>query len=238
VFKRRHGVPVADVGNKSVAIAYDAKAALTGAAARHYRCRDGTIYETKRTPQRLPNAAFDRAGMQEQICCSGDGTVPYLSMRHSASWDTGPAGDIRSQVVELPLGQVAEHRNILASRALHDILGGYLCETLAVYIIAARGLAAKDIGGSSDPYVLATLYWNNSGNSTGDALPPVQQRTATKKHTLDPEFDEVLIFGGRRGENLCGASYIELEVRDDDKVGSDHIGIVQVHASSTSLAVA
>jgi hypothetical protein len=103
------------------------------------------VFETEATPQRSIDAP------EEVVRRSGDGTVPYQSLRYSRSWAS--AGCL-SQAVELP---GAEHRAILADARLHAALSDYLGPTVSVYVLEAAALPAMDASGSSDPYVEVRL---------------------------------------------------------------------------------
>ena len=59
---------------------------------------------------------------------SGDGTVPYQSLRYSKTWDSP---SFSSQCVELS-GKEHEHREILASKKFHNVLTEYLTETVVI----------------------------------------------------------------------------------------------------------
>jgi copper chaperone CopZ len=189
--------------------------------------RGGIILETSDSSQRAldPNAFTEDPATPPEPTdlkrCSGDGTVPYVSLQHTLSWNSPKC---LSQVVELDR---AEHREILDDGRFHKVLGDYLCDTLVVYVVAARNLAAKDIlSRSSDPYCVVTLH-------TGLNNP--QQTTKTHKKTLNPEFNEAFAFGSRQpgetgqvstGDVLHSARVISIEVRDSDLGGltSEHIG--------------
>lgn len=187
------------------------------------RYHHGIIWETNDTSQRaLRDDTFTedarRPPETTQIRrVSGDGTVPYTSLQHTLSWNSPRC---LSQVVELDR---AEHREILADGRFHQVLGDYLCDTLVVYVIAARNLAAKDLlSRSSDPYCIVTLHSSPTNP---------QRRTKTHKHTLNPEFNEAFTFGSGQpghvsGDVLASARVVTVEVRDSDLGGltSDHIG--------------
>ena len=211
-YKRLHGVEVAVAGPKSCSISLDASLDKSFRD-RNYVCKGGTIFETADTDQ---TPAQERAVAHDRVTASGDGTCPYVTMRHSLSWN-GMQG-MRSEVVELP-GE--EHREILASPVFHQTVCDYLCETLVVYVVAARNLAVMDLGGSSDPWCEVKLHFSNSGKVA-------TRRTKTHNRNLHPEFKEIFTFGVT--ENLEHASFISLEVFDSDAGGArnEHIGVVEL----------
>lgn len=153
----------------------------------NYVLRDGRIFETPKTLQVSPAGGGGResqpvgSGASVVGIGSGDGTVPYSSLRHSATWDqtqrqtaqkqtsgedTAGSSGLRSQVVEID-GVAAEHRNILGCRDFHEVLTGYLCETLVVYVVRARRLAIKDkFTRSSDPYLLVSMHYGTPDGSS------------------------------------------------------------------------
>lgn len=180
--------------------------------------QSGIIWETDDTSQKALRAdtftddtdASPEATHLRRV--SGDGTVPYISLQHTLSWNSSRC---LSQVVELDR---AEHREILADDRFHHVLGDYLCDTLVVYVMAARNLAPKDLlTQSSDPYCIVTLH-----TSPHD----LKCRTKMHKNTLNPDFNEVFAFGCGPSDPLASARVISIEVRDSDLGGatSDHIG--------------
>ena len=192
------------------------------------RYRSGVIYETSDSSQDTfhTNATAGPDGKPPEPThlkrSSGDGTVPYVSLQQTLSWNSQKC---LSQNVELDR---SEHREILADTRFHQVLGDYLCDTLVVYVIAARNLAAKDlVTRSSDPYAIVTVH-------TGMTNP--QRVTKTHPHTLNPEFNEVFTFGSSQatgtgmGDTLENARVVSIEVRDSDFGGmsSDHIGTVVI----------
>jgi hypothetical protein len=237
-YRHRHAIGTIAGGPAESRLALDRSLKLHD---RSFKVKHGLILETPETLQRVPldpaaaaaaaqaaagaaaaasgggvaaPAAAGRAAAAatRAVRASGDGTVPYMSMAHSLSWG-GPT--LLSQVVEL---EHVEHRAILAERQFHTALNEYATETLVVYVLSARGLAAKDLlSRSSDPYVTVTVHCADQKHTT-------QRRTATKARTLCPVFDEALVF--------CPASEptsIEVEVRDADAGGlsSEHIGTAE-----------
>ena len=77
------------------------------------------------------NFVADGSGWRRR---AGDGTVPYASLRHAATWG---AWDQEKQVhvVELP---GAKHREMLVDPRLHRVLDGWLCPQLTLTVLGAR----------------------------------------------------------------------------------------------------
>lgn len=80
---------------------------------------------------------------------------------------------------------------------------------LQVTIECAKGLKAMDHGGTSDPYVKLHLL---PGASKKNKL-----RTHTKYKTLNPRFDETLVYHGITDDDLLTKS-LRLQVLDEDKL--------------------
>jgi hypothetical protein len=178
IYRSLHGVEIKEDGPRSLGIELDPTADHLGD--QNYKLKDGELFETKHTLQRLPD------NPDKTVRTSGDGTVPYQSLRFSKTWDSP---SFLSQVVELT-GKEHEHREILASKQFHNVLTGYLTETVVVYIVEARDLQPFDVGGASDPY--CELYARG---------PTVKRTLATRKVTktvfasLQPTFNERFEFG-------------------------------------------
>eukprot|EP01052_Picozoa_sp_SAG31_P064996 SAG31_NODE_23831_length_494_cov_1.939241_2_plen_92_part_01 len=71
------------------------------------------------------------------------------------------------------------------ARDFHEVLTGYLCETLVVYCLRARNLPVKDrLAQSSDPYLLVTLHFGTpDGASTSrTTTEPVRSGTSRRSH--------------------------------------------------------
>ena len=90
VYKSRNGVELTKDGPRSLGIELDPDADNLGD--KNHRLKDGILYETADTLQRLP----DDPDTTVRRC--GDGTVPYQSLRFTKSWD---APRFLSQVVEM-----------------------------------------------------------------------------------------------------------------------------------------
>ncbi|XP_020601682.1 double C2-like domain-containing protein beta [Orbicella faveolata] len=81
---------------------------------------------------------------------------------------------------------------------------------LQVTVICANGLKAMDSGGTSDPYVKLHLL---PGASKSNKL-----RTHTKYKTLNPQFDETLVYHGITDDDISKKS-LRLQIFDEDKLG-------------------
>ncbi|KAH7442809.1 hypothetical protein KP509_02G003400 [Ceratopteris richardii] len=80
-------------------------------------------------------------------------------------------------------------------------------EYLYVKVVKARNLAAKDITGSSDPYVLVKV-----GN--------LSAKTRVIDKSLNPEWNQVFAFG----KDKFQAPLVELTIKDKDTLKDDFIG--------------
>jgi len=81
-----------------------------------YVCEDGIIKETSITAGNGNSSKRNDGGTR----VSGDGTVPYWSLRHSKEW--GKDGSCHVEVHELDR---ADHREILADERFHDLVIDY-----------------------------------------------------------------------------------------------------------------
>ena len=95
--------------------------------------------------------------------------------------------------------------------------------SLLVHVSKAKGLAAKDRNGLSDPYIILSL--NGSG----------EQKTKIVKKTLDPVYDEIFVFEGKQLTG-GGADILTLTVYDydfgqkDDFMGQIELPLSPLHA--------
>jgi hypothetical protein len=111
-YRHMHGVERDGRDYADVGICLDRSLELTDGS---LTCKGGIICETKRTPQPLCIAPLPRNGDSETaggerryaegVRASGDGTVPYISMRHSLTWNAPGKGRL-SEVVELEVCDV------------------------------------------------------------------------------------------------------------------------------------
>eukprot|EP01043_Picozoa_sp_COSAG02_P070645 COSAG02_NODE_12596_length_1521_cov_1.282700_2_plen_279_part_00 len=180
----------------------------------NYKMRDGVLYETKHTLQHLP----DDPG--ETVRTSGDGTVPYQSLRYTQTWNSPT---FLSQTIELE-GSKHEHREILASKEFHRCLTEYLTDTVAIYIIEAKDLKPMDASGLSDPY--ASVY------AVGPKIKRSEEKrkTATISKTLNPVFNERHVFGTEF--DLRDVQQVVIDLYDADNVSAhDFIGCVVLDLS-------
>ena len=131
-YTRKDGCEVTLAGPKSASLELDSELDKVFSDS-NYKCKGGIIFETKQTnqsavmPIETDRQLRDTRGRAEVIA-SGDGTVPYLSLRHSITWND--RNGVQAENVEL---KGVEHREILRSKEFHSVAGQYLCETLVVY---------------------------------------------------------------------------------------------------------
>ncbi|XP_054748769.1 double C2-like domain-containing protein beta isoform X1 [Lytechinus pictus] len=96
-------------------------------------------------------------------------------------------------------------------------------QTLVVSIIRGAGLAAMDSNGYSDPYVKVYLK--------PDAGKRTKHKTAVKKRTLNPEFNEEFYYEVKHNE--LAKKTLEITVWDKDIAkANDYIGGVQLGINS------
>lgn len=84
---------------------------------------------------------------------------------------------------------------------------------LQVTVQCAKGLIAMDHSGTSDPYVKLHLL---PGASKSNKL-----RTHTKYKTLNPRFDETLVYHGITDDDMSKKS-LRLQVFDEDRLGHNN----------------
>ncbi|XP_059959473.1 liprin-beta-2 isoform X3 [Mesoplodon densirostris] len=90
---------------------------------------------------------------------------------------------------------------------------------LTITIIKARNLKAMDITGASDPYVKVSLMC--------DGRRLKKRKTSTKRNTLNPVYNEAIVFDVPP-ENI-DQIYLSIAVMDYDRVGHNEIiGVCQV----------
>jgi hypothetical protein len=143
VYKSKDGMELKSRGLNSLGLEFDTDATLGD---QNYKLKGGCIFETENTLQHLPD------NLDTSVRTSGDGTVPYQSLRFPQTWNSPT---FLSQTVEMPKGNDFEHRQILANSKFHDCLVEYLTETVVVYVLEAKDICPMDGSGetaSSDPY--------------------------------------------------------------------------------------
>ena len=91
-------------------------------------------------------------------------------------------------------GSLSSIHSAVEGKGDYDIIGEVLLKLqyneghLFIYVDRARGLAAADSNGLSDPYVKTYLLPDRSKHS--------KRKTEVKKKTLNPVFNETLTVGG------------------------------------------
>ena len=172
-FKHKNGVELMPSGPKSsCGVELDSTASMSD---QNFKVKSGVIYETKTTRQTVDGS---------EIRASGDGTVPYYSLRYSKQWD-GPT--CRSEICEI---DDSEHREILADSRFHNVLLEYLSETLVCYVLEAKDLSLANGGQrhAPNPYVVGTLQYQNGASSE-------PQKSKTFHRQPQPQFKKVMTFG-------------------------------------------
>ncbi|XP_073687714.1 synaptotagmin-9-like [Garra rufa] len=97
---------------------------------------------------------------------------------------------------------------------------------LTITIIKARNLKAMDITGASDPYVKVSLMC--------DGRRLKKRKTSTKRNTLNPVYNEAIVFDVPP-ENIDQISLL-IAVMDYDRVGHNEvIGVCHVGNRAQSL---
>ena len=169
-FKHKNGVELMPSGPKSsCGVELDSTATLPN---QNFKVKSGVIYETKFTRHNMDDKA--------EILASGDGTVPYASLRYSKEW-AGPT--FKSEIFEI---DQSEHREILADNRFHKVLLEYLSETLVCYVLEGRGLSLPGKA-HSNPFVVASLQYPNSMSEP--------QKTQVFQRQPAPQFKEAFCFG-------------------------------------------
>lgn len=96
---------------------------------------------------------------------------------------------------------------------------------LTVTVLSGRSLVAKDIGGSSDPYVTLTLLDKN-----GAPVPGVDEvSTRYINNTLTPTWGEVFVF------QVAANDILSLHCWDKDLFGRDDMGSAKIRLADLSL---
>lgn len=190
-FKHMNGVELMPSGPKSsCGVELDRTASMSDL---NFKVKSGVIFETKTTRRNIEDV---------EIPASGDGTVPYMSLRYSKEWDSPIC---RSEIVEI---DNSEHREILADSRFHNVLLEYLSETLVCYVLEGRGFTLSK-GRPANPYVVGTLQY-------AGGLSSVPQKTESFHRQPRPLFKTVMCFGAGT-EHLGGpAAACSLEGPDQD----------------------
>ena len=137
---------------------------------------DGVVYES----EGCGRLAL-RVDSGERLPTSGDGVVPYLSLRHAATWHgaraLGASQLCNVQVVEL---QGADHDGVVQDERSTTFLARYLAPTICVEVVSTDLLGSHSAGRKSEQlYVVASAIGADgaamaapvrSGLSSGGAL--------------------------------------------------------------------
>ena len=128
------------------------------------------------------------------------------------TWDSP---EFLSQSVELP-GAAFEHRQILASKKFHDTLVEYLTDSVAVYVLEAKGLKSMDSGGTSDPFCECWMENRLTGRKT------TKRATKTLLKDINPVYNERFAFGIE--SSIEDLDTLVFQIWDHDTLGNDLIG--------------
>jgi Ca2+-dependent lipid-binding protein len=92
---------------------------------------------------------------------------------------------------------------------------------LTVVVLKARNLPKMDVTGLADPYVMIYLLYNNQRIC--------KRKTHVKKRTLNPVFNESIVFEiPNRAEGLSKIS-LEFSLLDWDRVMKNEVTIVIIY---------
>lgn len=109
-----------------------------------------------------------------------------------------------------------------------DIVWKETLNILTITLIRARCLRSADTNGRSDPYVKLHL------------VPGVAKATKLRSHTirrtLNPDFDETLVYHGISSDDIKTKS-LKFSVLDEDSVGADFLGEYRLKLSSLKADV-
>jgi hypothetical protein len=146
---------------------------------------DGVVYES----EACGRLAL-RVDTGERVATSGDGVVPYLSLRHAASWHGARALGARElcnvQVLELP---GASHDDVVSDARAAAFLARYLAPTISVEVPASELLGAHAAGRKAEQlYLTLTLL-----DAEGEALEPAVRSSLATAGALP---SEPIVVGG------------------------------------------
>ncbi|MCO5579789.1 hypothetical protein L7F22_033651 [Adiantum nelumboides] len=131
----------------------------------------------------------------------------YMSVMAAQGRNGSNPADFKLKETNPKLAATSRRTNMLHSEktSTYDLVERM--EYLYVKVVKARNLAAKDITGSSDPYVLIKV-----GN--------VSAKTRVIEKSLNPEWNQVFAFG----KDKFQAPLLELYVKDKDTLKDDFLG--------------
>ena len=160
---------------------------------------DGVVYES----EGCGRLAL-RVDTGERVATSGDGVVPYLSLRHAASWHGARALGARElcnvQVLELP---GASHDGVVSDARAAAFLARYLAPTISVEVPASELLGAHAAGRKAEQlYLTLTLL-----DADGEALEPAVRSSLATAGALP---SEPIVVGGYCNVEKATSMMLEL----------------------------
>ncbi|CAM4773861.1 unnamed protein product [Rotaria magnacalcarata] len=191
--------------------------------------RDESIDSFKTDEQSLKDFSIDEYIPKSQLRSSSQ---PPIASSSSSSPSSIPSliSNVTSSLISNTTSSPTTNTRLLASSPLNasssiedcglgildfDIVWREALNILTVTLIRARSLRAADLNGLSDPYVKLHI------------VPGVAKATKLRSHTirrtLNPDFDETLVYHGISSEDIK-TKWLKFTVLDEDSVGADLLG--------------
>ena len=148
--------------------------------------------------------------------------TPHRSLTKHHSLDYGMYRDDGSETIT----ESSECSNVGNGKINFQLEYDFQTNDLIVSVIECKDLAAKDFGGTSDPYVKVYV------------LPDKRMKHQTKVHkkTLNPQFNETFVFHGMEFRSIRDRS-VYFEVIDFDQFSKhDMIGVADIPLETIDLA--
>ncbi|XP_061656452.1 rabphilin-3A isoform X2 [Syngnathoides biaculeatus] len=179
-----------------------------------FRGRDPGPLPLSRPPPASPDGCADAERVRRPAIAGGNGQSERTGARDQN--ETVAAGQIREEDGDAEDSDDATLLGCLEFTLVYE----QERQQLRCRVIKAKGLKSMDSNGLSDPYVKLHLL---PGASKSNKL-----RTKTLKNTLNPTWDEILVYHGITDEEMSRKT-LRLSVSDEDKFGrNDFIGETRV----------